>query len=241
LLSRSPRREIAGSSFGRGKSTGAYRRLARACHPDAAGGRREGASADEFMRVHAAYATLSEPNKRAEYDRQMVTSAAARRPPPFHYRPSSSASYYSPPAAASSSSSPSPRFPRGRGRPTSAGRLVPAHPWSSTASQDDEDTSEVGGGEPQRRKMTSAGPWWSIHRHRRSMVDLCLPSSLVHGGPSIDTAVAWSEGTVGGAFHTVTAKSSRAVGEHVAMASHVKLGGPSLFVHTYRVFTAAVG
>ncbi|MQL96931.1 hypothetical protein Taro_029621 [Colocasia esculenta] len=89
----------------------AYRRLARACHPDAAGGGREGASADEFMRVHAAYATLSDPNKRAEYDRRMVTSAAARRPPPFHYRPSSSsASYYSPPAAPSSSS-PSPRFP----------------------------------------------------------------------------------------------------------------------------------
>ncbi|MQL98571.1 hypothetical protein Taro_031280 [Colocasia esculenta] len=107
-LSIPPRREIADLSFGRGKSTEEYRRLARACHPDAAGGGREGASADEFMRVHAAYATPSDPNKRAEYDRRMVTSAAARRPPPFHYRPSSSAAY---PPAAASSSSPSPRFP----------------------------------------------------------------------------------------------------------------------------------
>lgn len=53
----------------------AYRRLARSCHPDvaaAAGGeRKSGAGADEFMRVHAAYSTLSDPDKRADYDRRL--------------------------------------------------------------------------------------------------------------------------------------------------------------------------
>ncbi|XP_030445059.2 chaperone protein dnaJ 11, chloroplastic-like [Syzygium oleosum] len=46
----------------------AYRRLARSCHPDAAAMDRKGASADEFMRIHAAYSTLSDPEKRAVYD-----------------------------------------------------------------------------------------------------------------------------------------------------------------------------
>ncbi|RRT57597.1 hypothetical protein B296_00047161 [Ensete ventricosum] len=49
----------------------AYRRLALECHPDV------GASANEFLRVHAAYSTLSDPDKRAEYDRRLVDSAAA--------------------------------------------------------------------------------------------------------------------------------------------------------------------
>ncbi|XP_030514534.1 chaperone protein dnaJ 11, chloroplastic-like [Rhodamnia argentea] len=46
----------------------AYRRLARSCHPDAVAIDRRGASADEFMRIHAAYSTLSDPVKRAVYD-----------------------------------------------------------------------------------------------------------------------------------------------------------------------------
>ncbi|THU73443.1 hypothetical protein C4D60_Mb04t22900 [Musa balbisiana] len=49
----------------------AYRRLALECHPDV------GASADQFLRVHAAYSTLSDPDKRADYDRRLVDSAAA--------------------------------------------------------------------------------------------------------------------------------------------------------------------
>ncbi|MFS8006800.1 putative DnaJ domain, Chaperone J-domain superfamily [Helianthus anomalus] len=47
----------------------AYRRLARVLHPDV--GSCE-SSADEFMRVHSAYATLVDPVKRAEYDRSFV-------------------------------------------------------------------------------------------------------------------------------------------------------------------------
>ncbi|XP_031093329.1 chaperone protein dnaJ 11, chloroplastic-like [Ipomoea triloba] len=49
----------------------AYRRLARVCHPDVAGSRRKDASGDEFMKIHAAYSTLSDPGKRADYDRQL--------------------------------------------------------------------------------------------------------------------------------------------------------------------------
>ncbi|XP_010526799.1 PREDICTED: chaperone protein dnaJ 11, chloroplastic-like [Tarenaya hassleriana] len=49
----------------------AYRRLARICHPDVAGIDRENSSADEFMRIHAAYCTLLDPDKRAVYDRRI--------------------------------------------------------------------------------------------------------------------------------------------------------------------------
>ncbi|XP_058186647.1 chaperone protein dnaJ 11, chloroplastic-like [Rhododendron vialii] len=51
----------------------AYRNLARTCHPDVASAvDREGPSAaDEFMKVHAAYSTLSDPGKRADYDRTL--------------------------------------------------------------------------------------------------------------------------------------------------------------------------
>lgn len=42
----------------------AYRKLARVVHPDVSAD----ASSDEFMRVHAAYTTLSDPDKRAVYD-----------------------------------------------------------------------------------------------------------------------------------------------------------------------------
>ena len=52
----------------------AYRRLARSCHPDvaaSAGGERKSSAADEFMRLHAAYSTLSDPEKRADYDRRL--------------------------------------------------------------------------------------------------------------------------------------------------------------------------
>ncbi|CAM0872244.1 unnamed protein product [Alopecurus aequalis] len=57
----------------------AYRRLARAVHPDVSPH-----PADEFIRVHTAYSTLSDPNKRADYDRRMtmVPSAVGRRRAP---------------------------------------------------------------------------------------------------------------------------------------------------------------
>ncbi|KAK1324340.1 hypothetical protein QJS10_CPA01g00412 [Acorus calamus] len=63
----------------------AYRSLALACHPDAAGPK---SSSDEFMRVHAAYATLSDPSRRADYDRGLFRH---RRPSP---RPSPVAAAY---------------------------------------------------------------------------------------------------------------------------------------------------
>ncbi|KAI3745926.1 hypothetical protein L6452_08338 [Arctium lappa] len=47
----------------------AYRRLARVLHPDV--GSRE-SSADEFMKVHSAYTTLADPERRADYDRSLL-------------------------------------------------------------------------------------------------------------------------------------------------------------------------
>lgn len=51
----------------------AYRNLARICHPDVASAveRRGSSAADDFMKVHAAYSTLSDPVKRANYDRTL--------------------------------------------------------------------------------------------------------------------------------------------------------------------------
>ncbi|KAK7360196.1 hypothetical protein VNO77_02178 [Canavalia gladiata] len=49
----------------------AYRRLARVCHPDVAAVDRKESSAGEFMKIHAAYSTLSDPEKRASYDRSL--------------------------------------------------------------------------------------------------------------------------------------------------------------------------
>ncbi|KAM1021333.1 hypothetical protein ACFX2J_042244 [Malus domestica] len=45
----------------------AYRKLARVLHPDVAK-----SSADEFMKVHEAYSTLTDEQKRADYDRKMM-------------------------------------------------------------------------------------------------------------------------------------------------------------------------
>ncbi|KAL4578962.1 hypothetical protein LXL04_015097 [Taraxacum kok-saghyz] len=51
----------------------AYRRLARVLHPDVGS---SDSSADEFMKVHSAYATLADPAKRADYDRTLVQKRA---------------------------------------------------------------------------------------------------------------------------------------------------------------------
>ncbi|XP_047982736.1 chaperone protein dnaJ 11, chloroplastic-like [Salvia hispanica] len=63
----------AGATFQEIKS--AYRRLARTLHPDVRGG--GGDAAGEFIRVHAAYATLSDPEKRAVYDNTLSWRPAA--------------------------------------------------------------------------------------------------------------------------------------------------------------------
>ncbi|XP_021831219.1 chaperone protein dnaJ 11, chloroplastic-like [Prunus avium] len=48
----------------------AFRKLARVVHPDVATDGQT--SADEFMKVHEAYSTLSDAQKRADYDRMML-------------------------------------------------------------------------------------------------------------------------------------------------------------------------
>ncbi|XP_037461281.1 chaperone protein dnaJ 11, chloroplastic-like [Triticum dicoccoides] len=61
-----------GAGASRGEIKSAYRRLAREVHPDAVrGGGDEG-----FIRLHAAYATLADPDERARYDRDVTCRAA---------------------------------------------------------------------------------------------------------------------------------------------------------------------
>ncbi|KAL2254867.1 UNVERIFIED_CONTAM: Chaperone protein dnaJ 11, chloroplastic [Sesamum indicum] len=49
----------------------AYRRLARTCHPDVVAVAQRNKSATEFIQIHTAYSTLSDPHKRADYDRDL--------------------------------------------------------------------------------------------------------------------------------------------------------------------------
>ena len=49
----------------------AYRRLARVLHPDVSVNGQNNATAHEFIKVHEAYSTLSDPEKRADYDRTL--------------------------------------------------------------------------------------------------------------------------------------------------------------------------
>ncbi|KAH0696382.1 hypothetical protein KY290_013744 [Solanum tuberosum] len=49
----------------------AYRRLVRVYHPDVAAIDQKDSYTDEFMKIRAAYCTLSDPNKRAQYDRSL--------------------------------------------------------------------------------------------------------------------------------------------------------------------------
>ncbi|PWA13641.1 DnaJ domain-containing protein [Artemisia annua] len=58
----------------------AYRKLARVLHPDVGSG---DSSADEFMKVHSAYTTLSDPEKRADYDRTLFQRRVVRSSSPL--------------------------------------------------------------------------------------------------------------------------------------------------------------
>lgn len=49
----------------------AYRKLARTCHPDVVAMNQKEISANQFMKIHSAYSTLSDPDKRAQYDREI--------------------------------------------------------------------------------------------------------------------------------------------------------------------------
>lgn len=55
----------------------AYRHLARTCHPDTLPNN----SSDRFLRLHTAYATLSDPDQRAVYDRRLQLHRRQSSPP----------------------------------------------------------------------------------------------------------------------------------------------------------------
>ncbi|KAK9026212.1 hypothetical protein V6N11_039057 [Hibiscus sabdariffa] len=59
-----------GATYGEIKA--AYRRLARVLHPDVSANGRKEAAGNEFIKVHEAYSTLSDPEKRADYDRTLL-------------------------------------------------------------------------------------------------------------------------------------------------------------------------
>ncbi|KAM7251062.1 hypothetical protein ACFE04_022945 [Oxalis oulophora] len=60
----------------------AYRNLARTLHPDVV----KDSSANEFLKIQAAYSTLSDPEKRAVYDRKMLRRQNIPRPLTFSGR-----------------------------------------------------------------------------------------------------------------------------------------------------------
>nr|GEY60015.1 chaperone protein DnaJ 11, chloroplastic-like [Tanacetum cinerariifolium] len=51
----------------------AYRKMARTSHPDV-----KDSSGEEFIRIHDAYSTLSDPDKRADYDRRLMRMRRSR-------------------------------------------------------------------------------------------------------------------------------------------------------------------
>ncbi|VAI93527.1 unnamed protein product [Triticum turgidum subsp. durum] len=61
-----------GAGASREEIKAAYRRLARDVHPDTAGGGGD----EDFIRLHAAYATLADLDERARYDRDVAGRAA---------------------------------------------------------------------------------------------------------------------------------------------------------------------
>ncbi|GLT30725.1 hypothetical protein SLA2020_055140 [Shorea laevis] len=61
------------ASAGSHEIKAAYRRLARICHPDVVSTSQKQISANEFIQLHAAYSTLSDPDKRADYDRDLYS------------------------------------------------------------------------------------------------------------------------------------------------------------------------
>ncbi|CAN6181538.1 unnamed protein product [Urochloa humidicola] len=71
-----------GAGASRGEIKAAYRRLAREVHPDTGGGGDEG-----FIQLHAAYATLADPDERARYDRSVARPAPVRTAAPAGFRP----------------------------------------------------------------------------------------------------------------------------------------------------------
>ncbi|XVF67898.1 hypothetical protein PTKIN_Ptkin10aG0159000 [Pterospermum kingtungense] len=77
----------------------AYRRLARTCHPDVVSINQKEMSAHQFMKIHAAYSTLSDPDKRANYDRDLYRNR------PFGSSALSSATMAAAAAAAAATSS----------------------------------------------------------------------------------------------------------------------------------------
>ncbi|GAB2291968.1 hypothetical protein Dimus_026217 [Dionaea muscipula] len=57
----------------------AYRNLARICHPDVVAVSQKDDNAAQFMKIHAAYTTLSDPDKRAIYDRDLIFRSLSSR------------------------------------------------------------------------------------------------------------------------------------------------------------------
>jgi len=62
----------------------AYRKLAKKFHPDLNPGNRK--AEEEFKRISAAYDLLSNPEKRARFDRGEIDASSAERPSQRYYR-----------------------------------------------------------------------------------------------------------------------------------------------------------
>lgn len=85
--------EVLGLSTGASSKEikAAYRRLVRVLHPDVVAASRKEWSASEFIKLHAAYSALSDPEKRSTYDRSRAPARSRRSRPLTAVLPGASA------------------------------------------------------------------------------------------------------------------------------------------------------
>jgi len=174
-----------------------YRALAMRWHPDRNRGNEE-AAAEKFKAVQEAFTVLSDPNARAEYDRELIhqrrVAAAQSRP-----------QYRRPQPTASPSAPPQPTAPRtassaATGSPAAAAPKTPAQPaaprWEDLRRGADVPRAPAAAAPaPPRESATSRGSSHEASSSRRRAADAEAVRSAapVEEWPGLEAALAQSE------------------------------------------------